>query len=66
VTAHPALSAAFGFKPAGESGGASQKLRRLASEPSGDALTVAIQASLYHGFNFEPRRSRMAARDINL
>ncbi|HXW72732.1 MAG TPA: hypothetical protein VEK34_15120 [Methylocella sp.] len=65
MTEYPALYAAFGFKPAGESGGASQKLRRLASEPSGDVLIVAIQASLYHGFNFE-RRSRMAARDINL
>jgi hypothetical protein len=45
---------------------AAEEFRRLKGEPTGQALLDAIQASPHRAVEIEPRRARMAVREVGL
>src|ERR1700726_4590513 len=45
---------------------AAEEFRRLKGQVTGQALIAAMQASPYREIDIEPRRSRLAVRDVRL
>jgi prevent-host-death family protein len=45
---------------------AAEEFRRMCGEQTGAALVEAMHASPYRGVELEPKRARMAVRDVDL